>query len=135
MNGIPVEFSRKQRRRQKQRIHAESAQVLILRGMAKEMAPTQAVVFMSYFNQFPELAVAGNDNYFFPAWGATCAQLGIKRRVFWEMTENLVRLGFLEEGWPGVLGISWLGRLFLKHEYRIAFDMLKKYTEPVKGTT
>jgi hypothetical protein len=122
MNGT-VNFTRCERRRHKQRIEAQGNQVAILRGMAREMSPMQAIVFMSYFNQFPELARPGNDNYFSPAWAVTIRTMGIKRRAFWKMTSNLVELGFLDVR----------PHLFKADEYRIMFDKLAKYTE--KGTT
>jgi len=78
----------------------------------------QAIVFMSYFNQFPERFVKSNDNYFQPDARATIKQLGIKRRAFWKMTRALVTLGLLQRRRKG-----------LRREYRIVFGKLDKYEE------
>jgi|GEM_PF-1972281 hypothetical protein len=127
MNGAALNFTRRDFRHARQRIGAEKLQARILREMAREMPPTQAIVFMSYFHQFPEFA-HGNDNYFKPAWARTCGQLQIRRRAFWKMTRALIDLGFLERRWCGLLRGWW--------EYRIVFEKLEKYrVDPRKGTT
>ena len=124
MNGSVVDASRKTAKRYRQRRRAEHVQVNILRGMCKEMPPTQAMVFMSYLNQFPELHWPGHYRYFTPAWAVTIRTLGIKRRAFWRMTRALVGLGYLERRWCGMLRGMW--------EYRIDFDKLTRYdtTQP-----
>ncbi len=118
-NGVA--FTRRSRKRYDRKTRAEHAQVDILRGLSKEMPPTQAMVFMSYFNQFPERYQRGHDNYFRPDAFTTISQLRLRRRMFWRMTRDLVKRGLLEQRrekrfpWP--------------REYRIVFDKLEKYTE------
>jgi acyl carrier protein phosphodiesterase len=117
-----IHATRRFQKRARHRLRAEKTQVHLLRRLCKEIPPTQAIVFMSYFNQFPERFVKGNDNYFRPDWVTTIRQMGIKRRAFWKMTRALVETGLLESRRKG-----------LHKEYRIMFDELGKYTD--KGTT
>jgi acyl carrier protein phosphodiesterase len=110
--------TRRFQKRARHRIRAERTQIHLLRRLCKEMPPTQAIVFMSYFNQFPERFVRGNDNYFRPDWATTIRQMKLKRRAYWKMTRALVTLGFLERRRRG-----------LRAEYRIVFEKLDKYAE------
>lgn len=120
MNGVA--FSHSQRRRFSQKTHAEATQTNILKGMVKIMPPLQAMVFMSYFNQFPErYSGIRNDYYFQPDWVTTIRQLHLSRRVFWKMTRALVGLGYLQRRWCGLLRGWW--------EYQIAFEKLKRFSE------
>ncbi len=132
MNGATIDFTRKGYKHARQRIHAEKAQVAILRGMSKEMPPTQAIVFMSYFNQFPERYVHANGDYFSPDWRTTVKQLGIRRSDFWKMTRALVELGFL---YRRRHALPLFGRMVKVGpvEYRIDFDKLAKYEEDKKA--
>lgn len=125
MNGQGIDFTRRDRKRARQRINAEKAQVRILRGLTKEMPPIQAIVFMSYFNQFPERWDHRDKEYYFlPDPWPTIRQLGIKPRVFRKLTRNLVDQGWLKKRSRGLRGPA---------QYRVMFERLDKYA--ASGTT
>jgi hypothetical protein len=125
MNGTTVDFTKRGHKRARQRIAAEKLQASILRGMAKDMPPMQAMVFMAYFHQFPARFVDGKQNYFSPDHLTTIRQLGIKRRAYRKMTRALARLGFLE---------TRRVKPWKRAEYRVVFEKLDKYEHPDKTT-
>ncbi len=94
-------------------------QQLIFKGLLKHMKPVQAMVFMAFYQQFPERYLPGNDYYFRPSFLASKSQLRIKEPVYHLIVTRLVDGGWLERRKARSGGM----------EYRIVFERLHDFIE------
>jgi len=112
MNGVKLT-----RRAAKFAKQSRDKSPIIFKGLKKEMPPTQALLMMAFFNQFPYRFIPHNGFYFTPNTDEITSQMNLDLMAITTMANNLVGLGFLDKRNAESGGV----------EYRIIFDRLRRY--------